>query len=192
MFEAPQAKRKSAVVIWLKYYISLRALTHHRCLPPHPFFVDATSHPRAPLGNRWVRELESLSVFNLFGRNKNSSTRPPRAPGETIRPKDLSYLQQWAGARRGVEGFVEPETIVNEMSVVLVDSEGEWTRRRIGGPKGIDKVAQAVGIPLYFAEETGYPQRMRDRIERDRLIQKRLEQRERRAQFEQRRAEQGD
>lgn len=172
MFEAPQAKRKSAVVIWLKYYLSLRALTLRRCSP------------------LVVRPLESLSVFNLFGRNKNSSTRPPRAPGETVRPKDLAYLQQWAGTRTGVEGFVEPETIVNEMSVVLVDSEGEWTRRRIGGPKGIDKVAHMVGIPLYFAEETGYPQRMRDRIERDRLIKKRLEQRERRAQFEQRRAEQ--
>nr|WP_255710503.1 MULTISPECIES: oxidoreductase [unclassified Corynebacterium] len=152
--------------------------------PPHRL--------RAPLGNRRVCELESANVFNLFGRNKNTSTRPPRAPEETIRPKDLTYLQQWAGTRKGVEGFVEPETIVNEMSVVLVDSEGEWTRRRIGGPKGIDKVAQSVGIPLYFAEETGYPQRMRDRIERDRLIKKRLEQRERRAQFEQRRAEKGD
>lgn len=181
------------MVIWLKYYISLRALPPLRRVPPRSYlFVTPPHRLRAPLGNRRVCELESASVFNLFGRNKNSSTRPPRAPGETIRPKDLTYLQQWAGTRRGVEGFVEPETIVNEMSVVLVDSEGEWTRRRIGGPKGIDKVAHSVGIPLYFAEETGYPQRMRDRMERDRLIQKRLEQRERRAQFEQRRAEQGD
>lgn len=79
-----------------------------------------------------------------------------------------------------MEGFVEPETLVNEMSVVLVDAEGEWTRRRIGGPKGIDATAQNLGIPLYFAEETGYPQRMREKIERDRLIKARLEQRERR------------
>lgn len=81
---------------------------------------------------------------------------------------------------------MEPETIVNEMSVILVDGAGEWTRRKIGGPKGIDVVAQQVGVPLYFAEETGYPQRMRDRMERDRIIKKRLEQRERRARFEQR------
>ena len=181
------------MVIWLKYYISLRALPLLRRAPPRPYLFMTPPHRlRAPLGNCRVCELELANVFNLFGRNKNTSTRPPRAPGETIRPKDLAYLQQWAGTRKGVEGFVEPETIVNEMSVVLVDSEGEWTRRRIGGPKGIDKVAQSVGIPLYFAEETGYPQRMRDRIERDRLIKKRLEQRERRAQFEQRRAEQGE
>lgn len=127
------------------------------------------------------------AVFNLFGRNKSGGVKPPRAPGETIRPGDLAYLQQWASTRSGVEGFVEPETIVNEMSVVLVDGTGEWTRRKIGGPKGIDVVAAKVDIPLYFAEETGYPQRMRDRMERDRLIKKRLEQRERRAKFEARR-----
>lgn len=80
---------------------------------------------------------------------------------------------------------MEPETIINEMSVVLVDGSGDWTRRKIGGPKGIDVVAKKLNIPLYFAEETGYPQRMRDRIERDRLIKKRLEQRERRARMEQ-------
>lgn len=125
-------------------------------------------------------------MFNLFGRRQSSGVRPPRAPGDTIRAKDLHYLQRWVSGRTGVEGFVEPETIVNEMSVVLVDGTGEWTRRKIGGPKGIDVVAQQVGVPLYFAEETGYPQRMRDRMERDRIIKKRLEQRERRARFEQR------
>lgn len=87
---------------------------------------------------------------------------------------------------------MEPETLINEMSVVLVDGSGDWTRRKIGGPKGIDVVAKELGIPLYFAEETGYPQRMRDRIERDRLIKKRLEQRERRARMEQARREEDE
>lgn len=84
---------------------------------------------------------------------------------------------------------MEPETIVNEMSVVFVDSTGEWTRRKIGGPKGIDEVHRKTGVPLFFAEETGYPQRMRDRIERDRLNRERLKQRERRAAREQARQE---
>ncbi len=86
-----------------------------------------------------------------------------------------------------MEGLVEPETLVNEMSVVFVDATGEWTRRRIGGPRGIDDVAAATGVRLYDAEKTGYPQRMRDRIERDMIIRKRLEQQERRARFEERR-----
>ena len=65
-------------------------------------------------------------VFNLFGKGKKSTTfKPPRAPGETIRPDDAQYLRDWVTGRAFVEGFVEPETMVNEMSVVLVDDLDE-------------------------------------------------------------------
>lgn len=127
-------------------------------------------------------------MFNFFGKSRRSGPRPPRAPGGKARPADLDYLRRWAGERTGVEGFVEPETLVNEMSVVLVDDEGDWTRRRIGGPRGVDDVASATGVRLYDAAASGYPQRMRDRIERDRILRKRQEQKERRARFEERRA----
>ena len=90
----------------------------------------------------------------------------------------------WVGGRTLIEGFVEPETVVNEMSVVLVDGDGDFIRRSIGGPKGIDVIAKRLGIPVYDVEETGYPQRMRERIERERLLRKRREQQERRARFE--------
>ena len=124
-------------------------------------------------------------VFNLFGKGKKSTTfKPPRAPGETIRPDDAQYLRDWVTGRAYVEGFVEPETMVNEMSVVLVDEKGNYTRRRIGGPKGIDQVADMLGIMLYDVEETGYPDRMRRKIEQERILRKREEQRQRRARFE--------
>ena len=125
------------------------------------------------------------AVFNLFGRRRSrTSIKPPRGPGDTIRPEDQQVLQEWVRGRAFVEGFVEPETMVNEMSVVLVDDTGEFIRRRIGGPKGIDAVAKALQIPVYDVEETGYPDRMRKRIERERILRKRAEQRERRAKFE--------
>ena len=125
------------------------------------------------------------NVFNLFGKGKKSTTfKPPRAPGETIRPDDAHYLRDWVAGRAFVEGFVEPETMVNEMSVVLVDEHGNYTRRRIGGPKGIDAVANDLGIMLYDVEETGYPDRMRKKMEQERILRKREEQRERRAKFE--------
>lgn len=124
-------------------------------------------------------------MFNLFGRRRSrTSIKPPRGPGDTIRPEDQQVLAEWIRGRAFVEGFVEPETMVNEMSVVLVDETGEFIRRRIGGPKGIDAVARALDIPLYDVEETGYPDRMRKRIERVRILKKRAEQRERRAKFE--------
>ena len=124
-------------------------------------------------------------VFNLFGKGKKSTTfKPPRAPGETIRPDDAQYLRDWVTGRAYVEGFVEPETMVNEMSVVLVDEKGNYPRRRIGGPKGIDQVADMLGIMLYDVEETGYPDRMRRKIEQERILRKREEQKQRRARFE--------
>ena len=124
-------------------------------------------------------------VFNLFGKRKPSSPlKPPRAPGETIRPDDAQHLRQWAAGRAYVEGFVEPETVLNEMSVVLVDEAGNFTRRRIGGPKGIDAVAKLLGITLYDVEETGYPDRMRKKMEQERILRRRAEQRQRRAKFE--------
>lgn len=125
------------------------------------------------------------NVFNLFGRKKpRSNLRPARGPGETVRPEDLRFLMEWARLHPGVEAYIEPETLVNEMSVVLVDRGGVFVRRRIGGPKGIDVVARKLGVPVYDVEETGYPQRMRERIEYERIIRKREEQKARRAKFE--------
>lgn len=124
-------------------------------------------------------------VFNLFGRKKTrSNLRPARGPGETVRPEDLSFLMEWVSHRPFVEGFIEPETLVNEMSVVLVDETGTFVRRRIGGPKGIDVIIKKLGVPVYDVEETGYPQRMRERIEYERILRKREEQKARRAKFE--------
>ena len=113
-------------------------------------------------------------MFNLFGRRKSKpGIRPPRAPGDTIRQADCADLQNWVRGRAFVEAFVEPETLINEMSVVLVDEHGDFIRRPIGGPKGIDAVTREVGVPVYDVEETGYPQRMREKLERDRIIRKR-------------------
>lgn len=124
-------------------------------------------------------------MFNPFRKNKSASPlRPPRAPGGTIRPHDATQLRDWAAGRALVEAFVEPETVVNEMSVVLVDATGEFIRRPIGGPKGIDAVAKLLGCPVYDVEETGYPQRMRERLERERILRRREEQRRRRERFE--------
>ena len=123
------------------------------------------------------------------GGKKGSPRKRSAASGETIRPEDLDYLAHWASGRAYVEGFVEPETFVNEMSIVLVDERGEHTRRKIGGPRGIDAIAKRLGIDIYDVEETGYPDRMRRKMESDRLIRNRIEQMERRAKFDQERSE---
>ena len=75
---------------------------------------------------------------------------------------DLSHLEQFVATRRGVEGYVEPRTAVTETTIVLVAGDGEWTRRRIAGPGMARRLQQDLGIPVYDAQVTGYPQRMRD------------------------------
>ena len=75
---------------------------------------------------------------------------------------DLAHLEQFVASRRGVEGYVEPRTAVTETTIVLVAADGEWTRRRIGGPDVARRLSRDLNIPVYDAQVTGYPQRMRD------------------------------
>jgi hypothetical protein len=75
---------------------------------------------------------------------------------------DTQHLSEWAKERRGVEGFVEPETHDQAPTLVLVAHDGEWTRRRIGGPKAAFDLGKKLGIPVYDVAALGYPQRMRD------------------------------
>ena len=75
---------------------------------------------------------------------------------------DLGHIEQFVASRRGVEGYVEPRTAVTETTILLVAADGEWTRRRIDGPDVARKLSRDLGIPVYDAQVTGYPQRMRD------------------------------
>ncbi|MBW0104832.1 oxidoreductase [Pseudonocardia sp. KRD291] len=84
-----------------------------------------------------------------------------------------AHLREWAGARIGVEAFVEPSTLVTETTVVLVAHDGEWTRRRVGSPNRAKKLARSMKIPIYDVQLMGYPQRMRDHDSRERILRKR-------------------
>jgi len=102
--------------------------------------------------------------------------------GESGPAADLMYLHDWAVQRGGVEAFVEPETSVTPMTVVLVASDGEWTRRPVDGAPGARRVGEQLSIPVNDVEKVGYPQRMRDfdarrRIERRRALREELDER---------------
>ncbi|MGY1840438.1 MULTISPECIES: oxidoreductase [unclassified Modestobacter] len=75
---------------------------------------------------------------------------------------DLTHLEQFVATRRGVEGYVEPRTAVTETTILLVAADGEWTRRRIDGPDVARRLSRDLAVPVYDAQVTGYPQRMRD------------------------------
>ena len=86
---------------------------------------------------------------------------------------DEAHLRAWAAAHEGVEAFVEPRTTVTETTMLLVDKDGAWTRRRIAGPAGARKLARSLRIPVYDVPLVGYPQRMRDHDARQRVLRER-------------------
>ncbi|MCW2527484.1 MAG: oxidoreductase [Pseudonocardiales bacterium] len=98
----------------------------------------------------------------LFGRFKKKRPGTTRAASAT----DLDHLAQFASTRSGVEAYLEPRTAVTETTVVLVAGDGEWTRRRIGGPQGAADFAGKRAIPLYEVAKVGYPKRMREWTEK--------------------------
>ena len=98
-----------------------------------------------------------MGLRDRFGGKRN---RP--ATGRTAKSADLDHLEQWAGSRRGVEGFVEPETSVTTTTLVLVATDGEWTRRRVPSAKAAFGFGQKQGIPVYDVAAVGYPARMRE------------------------------
>ncbi|HEX4250934.1 MAG TPA: oxidoreductase [Pseudonocardia sp.] len=91
---------------------------------------------------------------------------------------DSEHLRAWTRARDGVEAFVEPRTMMTETTMLLVAKDGEWTRRRVGGPGAARKLARSMGIPIYDVQLLGYPGRMRDYDARQRALRNRERRRE--------------
>jgi hypothetical protein len=75
---------------------------------------------------------------------------------------DLDDLRRFAAEHRGVELFAEPKTTATDATVVAVDGDGEWIRRRVGSPAVARRVARDLALPVYDAAVVGYPRRMRE------------------------------
>lgn len=103
-----------------------------------------------------------------------------QAPG-TLRKSsdaDVAHLDEWASSRHGVEAFVEPQTTVTATTIVLIAHDGEWTRRRIGSLDAAQKFGAKRSIPVYEVAKVGYPQRMRDYTERQKIMERRRREQE--------------
>lgn len=93
-------------------------------------------------------------------------TRSAGPSGRRVDQADLEHLTEFVRSRRGVEGFIEPQTTVTETTLLLVAHDGEWTRRRIESPEVARRFAYQLSMPIYDVKLMGYPQRMRDYNER--------------------------
>jgi len=94
----------------------------------------------------------------LFRRRRDQRPGAVRAASSA----DREHLTSFAESRRGVEAYIEPRTAVTEMTIVLVATDGEWTRRRVPGAQAAREFGNRVGIPVYDVAATGYPPQMRE------------------------------
>ena len=77
-------------------------------------------------------------------------------PGE-----DRDGILDFLGTRRGVEAFMEPQTAMSRLSVVLVAEDGEWKRFELADDSFVRELTRTRGLPVFDAMRTGYPERMR-------------------------------
>ena len=82
---------------------------------------------------------------------------------------DLAELERFAEGRKGLEGFIEPETATSPTTLLLVDRHGEHQRGAVREPRDAAAFCDRLGIPVYDAAVIGYPKRMRD-FERKRKV----------------------
>ncbi|MFF5261165.1 hypothetical protein ACFY4C_19670 [Actinomadura viridis] len=102
-----------------------------------------------------------------FGIRKNRGSTVTKFDREAT-DADIEALIAFARSRQGVEFYVEPETFATDTTAVAVAHDGEWTRRRVGAPQVIGKVARDLALPVYDVQIVGYPPRMRAWNERNR------------------------
>lgn len=95
-------------------------------------------------------------MVKWFGKQK----RP--GGSEKTSAETEKFLREFVTSRRGVEGFVEPETAVTPVTLLLVAHDGEWTRRKVGSILWAHEFCNQLGIGSYDAGLVGIPQRMRD------------------------------
>ena len=72
-------------------------------------------------------------------------------------------IAAWLDEHAGVEAFVEPKTVVSNLSVVFVDAEGDWRRFELAEDRFLKQIARERRIAVMDATRVGYPARMRRR-----------------------------
>jgi hypothetical protein len=98
--------------------------------------------------------------YEFEGRIEHARRRLKGVAGPDERP---DAIEAFLSSHRGVEAYVEPETVISPRSVVLVDEAGEWRRFPLREDGSLRRLAAERGLPIFDAGRTGYPPRMRRR-----------------------------
>ena len=98
--------------------------------------------PRRPKQGRWW--------------SRKAKEAKPAGP-----PEDRKDIDEFIKTRQGVEGYLEPRTHDQSLSVVLVAMDGEWKRFHLQDDSYVRRLSKK-GLPIYEVGNVGYPQRMKD------------------------------
>ena len=78
-------------------------------------------------------------------------------------PRDVGKrMEDFARTRTGVEAYLEPSTLDQQPSVVLVAADGEWARFSPVDERSARKFAERHRMPAYDVNNVGYPRRMKE------------------------------
>ncbi|MGO1318137.1 MAG: oxidoreductase [Cellulomonadaceae bacterium] len=98
---------------------------------------------------------------DLFSRRRAGASTDTH-PGGSAKHATLEHLASFVATRTGVEAYIEPETKDTPPTIMLIATDGEWTRRRVPDERTAWATAKKLAVPVYNVRFTGYPQRMRD------------------------------
>jgi hypothetical protein len=104
-----------------------------------------------------------------WSRRRTSSRRSRSWRFQPVDDVVVAHLTEFVRTHRGVEAFIEPQTVVTEPTLLLIAYDGQWTRRRVPSPEWARSFVNHLQIPGYDAAVVGYPQRMRDYNHRQRI-----------------------
>jgi hypothetical protein len=80
----------------------------------------------------------------------------------------LLDLESFVAERKGIEGFIEPQTATSPTTLLLVDRDGDHRRAAVRDPQDAAAFCTAHAIPVYDAPVVGYPRRMKEFDKRSR------------------------
>ena len=100
--------------------------------------------------------------MGLFSRRRKAVHVDGAPSSRDAQKATIAHLTEFVRTRVGVEAYVEPATNVTPVTLMLIATTGEWTRRRVPDERTAHAVGRDLGIPVYDVQRTGYPQRMRD------------------------------
>jgi len=99
--------------------------------------------------------------FEPVSRKVSRRLKGVQGPAED-REAILAFLE----SHTGVEAYVEPKTVMHNLSVMLVAGDGEHKRFELSDDAFIRQLQATHNLRVLDAARVGYPQRMRDYLKR--------------------------